>query len=175
MKDRRALIPNDHSPLSRQIVPHVLRLLDPNVYSVILLRVAEPVSGLVGAPPRLVSLGLSGMIYEYEQDLAYAEHPIYADQVEASERDALEQTMREEQRRLAAAGYDVAVEVRFGDPAQEIVACAAEHGVDLIAMATHGRSGWRRLALGSVAEQVLRTAHVPMLLVRPFGNDEPRR
>lgn len=46
---------------------------------------------------------------------------------------------------------------------------AKRGGVDLIAMATHGRGGLRRLLLGSVAENVLRSAPVPVLLFRPQG------
>jgi len=52
-----------------------------------------------------------------------------------------------------------------GDPAGEIVDRSREAGVDLIAMATHGRSGFSRTFLGSVAERVLRHARVPILLV----------
>ena len=40
---------------------------------------------------------------------------------------------------------------------------AREHGADLIALSTHGRSGFRRWVLGSVAEQILRRASVPVL------------
>ena len=41
---------------------------------------------------------------------------------------------------------------------------ADEHGYDLIALSSHGRSGFRRLILGSVAEAILRHAHVPVLV-----------
>lgn len=58
--------------------------------------------------------------------------------------------------------------VREGDdPAAEIVRCADELGVDVIAMATHGRSGPLHLLLGSVAESVVRSGVAPVLLVRP--------
>lgn len=40
---------------------------------------------------------------------------------------------------------------------------AEEHGADLIALSTHGRTGWRHLALGSVAEAVIRHSSVPVL------------
>jgi nucleotide-binding universal stress UspA family protein len=40
---------------------------------------------------------------------------------------------------------------------------AEEHGVDLIALSTHGRTGWRHLALGSVAEAVIRHSSIPVL------------
>lgn len=59
--------------------------------------------------------------------------------------------------------------VREGDPALRILEVAEQGGMGLIAMATHGRSGLQRWVLGSVAEKVLRAAHVPMLLVREPG------
>ncbi|MDA1266935.1 MAG: universal stress protein [Planctomycetota bacterium] len=49
------------------------------------------------------------------------------------------------------------------DVARAICRWAESHDVDLIAISTHGRKGWRHLALGSVAEQVLRYAEVPVL------------
>ena len=54
-----------------------------------------------------------------------------------------------------------------GRVAESIVAHAADIGADLIVMTTHARSGVARALLGSVAEQVLRTASVPVLLVPP--------
>ncbi len=56
--------------------------------------------------------------------------------------------------------------VREGDVASEIIACVEEGGFDLVAMATHGRSGIDRLIMGSVAEKVLRGTQKPVLLIR---------
>lgn len=53
-----------------------------------------------------------------------------------------------------------------GTPAVEIVRCAQEREVDVIVMGTHGRGGVSHLILGSVAEQVIRTAPCPVLVVR---------
>ena len=47
--------------------------------------------------------------------------------------------------------------------------CNSVYQVDLVAMSTHGRSGLSRLVMGSVAEEVLRHANVPVLLVRAVG------
>jgi nucleotide-binding universal stress UspA family protein len=67
------------------------------------------------------------------------------------------------------AGVPVETAARVGeDVAEAICAEADERGVDLVAVATHGRSGLRRLVLGSVAEAVLRQARVPVLVV-PIG------
>ncbi len=53
------------------------------------------------------------------------------------------------------------------NPASAILEEAQNQAVDLIALATHARSGWERLALGSVADKVLRGSTVPVLLFRP--------
>jgi nucleotide-binding universal stress UspA family protein len=60
---------------------------------------------------------------------------------------------------------DVAIEVVTGlDPAYQILEFAESNGVDLIAMSTHGRTGFRHLILGSVAEAVLRRSTVPVVV-----------
>jgi len=57
--------------------------------------------------------------------------------------------------------------LKIGDARAVIDATAAELGIDLIVMGTHGRRGVARVLLGSVAESVVRTACCPVLLVRP--------
>jgi universal stress protein A len=59
-----------------------------------------------------------------------------------------------------------------GDPATVITKFAAEQGVELIVMGTHGRTGLMRLLMGSVAEAVVRRAPCPVLTWRQPG--EPR-
>ncbi len=56
--------------------------------------------------------------------------------------------------------------VGHGAPAPEILRIAAERRASLIVIATHGRTGLQRLALGSVAERVVREASCPVLVVR---------
>jgi nucleotide-binding universal stress UspA family protein len=68
--------------------------------------------------------------------------------------------------RLAKDGIDVDTEQPEGRAAEAIVASARKHQADLIAMTTHGRSGLGRALLGSVADEVVRTAPCPVLLVR---------
>ena len=69
------------------------------------------------------------------------------------------------QKRLERRGRTAQTVVRSGRPAEEIVACARAERVDLIAMSTHGRSGLQRALLGSVAQAVLRSTRLPVLLV----------
>ena len=74
---------------------------------------------------------------------------------------------------LRARGLDVATAVAMHPvPAVAILDWAAGNGVDLIAVATHGRGGWSRVALGSVADKVMRGAQVPVLLYRPAATAE---
>jgi hypothetical protein len=54
-----------------------------------------------------------------------------------------------------------------GDAAEEIVRYARLHGIDLIVLGTHGRTGVSRVLMGSVAERVVRTAPCPVLTVPP--------
>jgi nucleotide-binding universal stress UspA family protein len=70
-------------------------------------------------------------------------------------------------RRLESAVTRVTTVVRTGDPAEEISATADEYGVAAVIMATHGRTGLARLALGSVAEAVVHRSTVPAVLLRP--------
>jgi nucleotide-binding universal stress UspA family protein len=67
---------------------------------------------------------------------------------------------------LAPETVDCVTDVRQGVPADVVTDFAADSGADLVVMGTHGRTGLRRYIIGSVTEQVVRTADVPVLTVR---------
>jgi nucleotide-binding universal stress UspA family protein len=69
----------------------------------------------------------------------------------------------------AAGAQPVAVVVRDGDPADEIVAAAGESAFDLVVLGTHGRRGFERWSLGSVTDRVVRRLDRPMLAVPPHA------
>lgn len=90
----------------------------------------------------------------------------------ASERSAesAEQFLREVRSGIPEEYGPVAVRVmEEGNAAAGIVRESRREEVDLVAMATHGRGGLRRLVLGSVAESVVRGTRKPVLLYRPTG------
>lgn len=62
-------------------------------------------------------------------------------------------------------GVECESEVRAGSTAGEICAASGEADIDLVVIATHGRTGFQRALLGSVAEQVVRYAECPVLIV----------
>lgn len=67
----------------------------------------------------------------------------------------------------ADAGVDATTAVQFGSSiAKTIRAYVDEHEIDLLVVGTHGRTGFDRYVLGSVTEQLVRTASVPVLTVR---------
>jgi nucleotide-binding universal stress UspA family protein len=70
------------------------------------------------------------------------------------------------------AGVPVEHRLAEGEPPEEILRLAEASHADIIVMGTHGRSGLRRLLLGSVAEEVLRQATCPVLIVKP-GTPDP--
>ncbi|HEX4076514.1 MAG TPA: universal stress protein [Candidatus Acidoferrales bacterium] len=67
----------------------------------------------------------------------------------------------------AKKGLEVRTEVGIAnDVAMEILRIAEHNGADLIVIATHGMTGWHRLAFGSVTEKVVRLASCPVLVLR---------
>ena len=65
------------------------------------------------------------------------------------------------------------IAVTVAVPERAIVDAAGRGGRDLVAMATHGRTGLSRLVLGSVADRVLHLGHMPLLLLRPRQEKAP--
>jgi nucleotide-binding universal stress UspA family protein len=147
---RRVLVALDGSPSSEAVLRFLLEIAGPLDMTVVLLRVLEPI------PPRAME-SVSHLVLE---DLT------------SRRRDA-EEYLAPIAAALRAQGVDASWQVRRGRPAEEILAAAAESNVDLVAMATHGRTGLGRLLFGSVAEAVLRQAPVPVFMIRqPDGVGE---
>lgn len=87
--------------------------------------------------------------------------------VEQALKDQLEALDALRRRAIRAGAKHVEMVQRTGHPATEICHLARDGGFDLIAMATHGRTGMSRLLVGAVAERVVRTAPCPVLTMRP--------
>jgi len=148
---RRVLVAVDGSPAAETILPFVLGFAGPLGLGVTLLRVNVPVR------PTIVEGTALAMLEDFETDQIDAEEylaPLAVD--------------------LRRRGLRVTTRVRSGPAAEEILKAASESKVDLIAMTTHGRSGLERLILGSVAESVLRTTTLPVLLMRATEVEAPR-
>jgi nucleotide-binding universal stress UspA family protein len=152
MTIRSVIVPLDESPLAEAALPY-----------------AEVLARAFGA--RLHLLG----VVERREGGVLGVRPEVRAHVETVARQALTTYLEATAQELGGRGLDVDVQVRSGDPAQEIVAAAEELPDAVIAMATHGRGGMERWLIGSVADRVMRTASCPVLLVRPPQAGAERR
>ena len=78
---------------------------------------------------------------------------------------AIKSFINEAVEKLRAQGLNAVARVASGQPVDTILKCAEEEEIDLIAMASHGRSGLKRFILGSITEGVLRRSKCPVLVL----------
>jgi nucleotide-binding universal stress UspA family protein len=140
---KRVLVPLDGSRVAEGILPLVLLITGPLDLEVVLVRVVPPIT-----PQALEGIG-----------------PFMVDVV-ATRLEEAREYLAGVAANLRKHGVRAMTEARTGEPVTELVAAAREPGADLIAMTTHGRSGFGRMLFGSVAEAVLRQAKVPVLMMR---------
>ncbi|HEY7060123.1 MAG TPA: universal stress protein [Chloroflexota bacterium] len=145
------LVPLDGSELSEAVLPHAQALAEKLGATLLLVRVANvsaTVMAATGPDTGMVAPDLIEEVIEDQED----EGKAYLERVT---------------QRLKDAGCQVSWQLVEGSPAHAIVETAKKNNCDLIAMATHGRSGLQRAVLGSVADAVARDSHLPVLLIRP--------
>jgi nucleotide-binding universal stress UspA family protein len=141
----RILIPLDGSPLAESVLAHAMSLAEPETSRITLLRVVAPAY----VATEFNALAESEKVLQERVETAHA----YLGDLAT---------------RLSVEGYLVDTDVVVSSlPAATILDYARRHQVELICMATHGRSGVKRLLLGSVADKVLRAAEIPILIYRP--------
>jgi CBS domain-containing protein len=95
---------------------------------------------------------------------------IYVDMYKGQEEAAHEKLNEIAAKRLGRVKHELLA--HMGEPAGSILNATRRHAVDLIVMATHGRRGFSRVLLGSIAEMVLRSASCPVLCVRRDDADK---
>jgi universal stress protein A len=88
--------------------------------------------------------------------------PEYQQELEISSRKMLEDVVKQK----VPEKIWVRTKVMLGDPDDQIVKIADEEKVDLIVIASHGQTGWRRFVFGSVTEKVVRLTPLPVLTIR---------
>ncbi len=92
----------------------------------------------------------------------------YQQEMEASAKELLEQVIQKKISREIKSR----IMVIQGNPADEIVRMAAVGNADMIVIATHGLTGWRKFIFGSVAEKVIRLATCPVLSIQVSLDEE---
>jgi nucleotide-binding universal stress UspA family protein len=147
---QKVLVPLDGSKLAECVAEHVKSIATGcHVPAVVLLRVVEPIS-----PPGYLPRGVADDAYRDARENA-----------EVQARDYLS-GMAE---KFKAEGIAAEADIAYGLPADEILDYAAQKGIDLIILSTHGKSGPSRWFSGSVAERVVGHSYLPVLIVTPPG------
>jgi nucleotide-binding universal stress UspA family protein len=149
MKVDKVLVPLDGSPLAEMVLPTAIELLRDSPDATLILLRAVVVTTLPGIDPIEAQVAAVGEVESYLEGIAA---------------------------RLRDEGPSrVMTSVWYSGAAEAIVEAARVRKVDMIVMSTHGRSGLRRVVLGSVAESVLRRTQTPILLVSAAGAQVEKR
>jgi len=146
---QKILVPLDGSELAECVLPHVATLAQGSqVKDVVFVRVVEPFHQPTG-------------------DYVIDEKQIA--KIEAEHKLAAEEYLKQLVKRVKYEGVSVQNKVLFGRVAEGLADFAGKNQIDLIVIATHGRSGVSRWVWGSVADRILRSSCVPVLMVRAPG------
>lgn len=146
----RLLIPLDGSPVAEAVLPVATEIARATGGRILLAQSVPTVSDLALGP-------LWDVLPANVEEMAQATATAY---------------LRETAAKLGAQGVQAETLVLRGDPSRQLLQTAASENVDLIVMATHGRTGIRRFLLGSVTDRVMRDAGRPVLLIHPPGVGE---
>ena len=142
---QRILVPLDGSELAECILPHVKAMAkDCAAKEVVLMEVIEPL-------PSRVDLSSAKM-----------------DMLQNAGAEAAGEYLSKIESHLCAEGVPAKSEVLRGKAAETIIGFAKQ-SADLVMIATHGRSGVSRLVHGNVADKILRSSCIPVLVVRAPG------
>ena len=152
---KKMLVPLDGSKLAECILPHVKKIAKGcSVEEVILLYVVEPFPTM-------------GWVNEANEQLV---------EWQKTQIKAAEEYIKEIRAQLISEGINATYEVVgiLEDKAAEaIIDFARKREVKIIAIATHGRTGSiKRWVFGSVADKILRSSHLPVLMVRPDKSEK---
>jgi len=146
---KRVLVPLDGSELAEVVFSYATELAARLELDLVLLHVVDP----------------------HERDLVPL-HRAYVERAAEVLRRQSEELQKKADIQPKGEGVVARGELAVGHPGEEILECALRHDIDLILMATHGRSGIKRWALGSVADKVLRVSKTPVCLVRAGLSEE---
>jgi nucleotide-binding universal stress UspA family protein len=141
----RILVPLDGSKRAERILPHVEALAHKFGAKLVLLQIIEPL--IVGVSP----YDAGSLFVAEEIDRRTQEATAYLT--------ALQGLLREQK-------LEAQILVKYGPIASSILEVADQENVDLIAVASHGRTGLSRVFYGSVASGILNRADRPLLVVR---------
>ena len=148
---KKIMVPLDGSELAECVLPHVKNFAAgfPECRFVF-VRVVEP-----------IPISLQGETYTRAQ--------VNLEEMESEKKADAKEYLKKAVKGIETGGTTPVFEVIFGKVADGLTDYAKNNDIDLILIATHGRSGVGRWVRGSIADKVIRSSHIPVLMVRAPG------
>jgi len=148
----KILVPLDGSELSEAVLAHVRTIAKCMNAAVLLVRVP--------------------VLMPYDYNII---DPELISSLEANAKAEIQTYLEKQVAALQAEGINARMFIGEGLVADTLLSLADSEQCDLIAMSTHGRSGFARMLMGSVADKVVHGAKIPVLLIRPMAPMEPAK
>ena len=145
---KQILVPLDGSSRAEQALPVVARLARASGGTIVLMRVAK------------LPMDYGG---------GFTQVPLLTEQIIETELDNADDYLKSVATSDTFRGITVKTEAMFGQPLQDILSVAESRQVDLIVICSHGRTGLKRWALGSIAQGLAHQSSVPLLVLREGG------
>ena len=147
---KKIMVPLDGSELAECVLPHAEAFIKGfSACEVVFVRVVEPLI------------------------LSFRDHSVLMakelEKTESARKSSAEDYLNHIIARLKHEGAELHSEIIVGKIEDSLVDYAEDNDIDLILIATHGRSGVTRWVMGSVADKILRSSNVPVLMVRTPG------
>ena len=148
---KKILVPLDGSRRAEAILPHVIELAQIQDSKLVLLTIVEPILRTSGLYPTLISFDA---------------------EIFSQQRETAEEYVKELASDLNGRGIETSTIIEHGSIVRSIISVAKREEADLIAIASHGRTGLSRTFYGSVAAGLLNQIDRPLLLVRAADENE---
>ena len=146
---KKIMVPLDGSELAECAIPHLETIAKGQPPAeVIIIQAVEPISIPIG-----FEISKLGSLAEVEK-------------FETHQKTTAERYLKEVVARLAGSGVKARAEIVYGKAGEALTDFAEKNNIDLVIMASHGRSGISRWTWGSVADRLLRSLRAPVLIVR---------
>ncbi len=150
---KKIMVPVDGSKLAECVFPHL-----------------ETVIKGCGSPPEVIVVqAVEPLSVPYGREVSQFTSLEQVQAFETHQKKEAEQYLKEIVARLKKTGINAKADVIYGKAGQVLSDYANKNDVDLVIIATHGRSGVSRWVWGSVADRLLRSVCVPVLMVRAPG------
>lgn len=149
---RKIMVPLDGSQLAECVLPHI-----------------KTIAGGSDSPEIMLVQAVEPIAIPYGREMTKVASVEQLKEFEAHNEAEAKKYLKEIAARLGKSGANVKAHVIYGKAADALTDFAARNGVDLVVIASHGRSGISRWVWGSVADRLLHSVKAPILIIRAPG------